>query len=385
MNTLILSRSLKGRRITGDIIMITETAAALDKLGIKVTVSNELLRDMNSFDVIHLFGTLDPYYTFLRLQKARSLNKPVVVSTIFWDWDPIELKEQEILRRGEIGYSIYQLRKRIQKAIPPIVPAIGYRLIERRKFDFPFSYYYKKLCAERKFGINGIRRFIYRNADVLLPNSYEEYYYLQEKFNISNDYKVVANGVNSSFGNGHADSFEKLYGIRDFVLCVAFLCSRKNQLRLIQAMRDIPVPLVLIGAEEKRYGMLCRAQASNNVYFLGQVSREDVKNAFAAARVHVLPSFYETPGIASLEAALACCIIVTTERGSTREYFRKDVGYCQPTSVDSIRKAITKALQQEPSNNLKQRIKRDYTWTQAAEATIKGYKIAMKKHKTFSI
>ena len=43
-----------------------------------------------------------------------------------------------------------------------------------------------------------------------------------------------------------------------------------------------------------------------------------------------LPSWFETPGLAALEAALAGCSVVITPFGSTREYFGDLVEYARP-------------------------------------------------------
>ncbi len=68
------------------------------------------------------------------------------------------------------------------------------------------------------------------------------------------------------------------------------------------------------------------------VIWLGRLDHHDplLASAYAAARVFALPSWFETPGLAALEAALAGCAVVITPYGSTREYFGDLVEYARP-------------------------------------------------------
>jgi hypothetical protein len=63
----------------------------------------------------------------------------------------------------------------------------------------------------------------------------------------------------------------------------------------------------------------------------------------AGAVCHALPSHIETPGLASLEAAMVGCLPVVGECAPVREYFGDTAVYCDPMSVDSIRSAIVEA------------------------------------------
>ncbi len=56
-----------------------------------------------------------------------------------------------------------------------------------------------------------------------------------------------------------------------------------------------------------------------------------------------MPSWFETTGLSSLEAAAMGCNIVITRKGDAYEYFGDYAYYCDPESPDSIFKAIEKA------------------------------------------
>ena len=94
---------------------------------------------------------------------------------------------------------------------------------------------------------------------------------------------------------------------------------------------------------------------------------------YRKAKVHVLPSWHETCGLSSLEAAAMGCNIVITEKGFTREYFGDDAFYCEPGDPESIFNAVENAAQSECHTELQQKILHHYTWQQAAASTLIAY------------
>ena len=162
-------------------------------------------------------------------------------------------------------------------------------------------------------------------------------------------------------------------------MCCAGVGDRKNQRRLIEAANALALPLVLVGSEESRYGRMCRALAGPTVHFLGELQGAELRNAYAAAHTHALVSFYETPGLASLEAAIAGNTIVVSDRGSPREYFGDQAFYCQPDRSGLDQGRPVAGGQGSPDPALKQRLLRDFNWQKTAEATLGGYKRAIEK------
>ena len=98
--------------------------------------------------------------------------------------------------------------------------------------------------------------------------------------------------------------------------------GRKNVFRLIQALEKINAPSVIIGRiEENEYGKMCLDAAKNNprLLILDAIPNDSelLASAYAACSVFALPSLFETPGIAALEAALAGASVVITKFGGT--------------------------------------------------------------------
>lgn len=329
--------------------------------------------DIQGIDVAHLFSTLNPHYTYLRLKYLKAKGVPVVVSTIFWEWEPDELERELRIRLGAAGRYLSRALEAVRDASPMKIR----HLLERSPLPYQLQRRFYEL--ESRIGLRPMRKYVFDHADVLLPNSHIEYEFLQDRYAIHNDYIAVPNAVDSEISKGSANTFHLKFGLRDFVLCVAVVQIRKNQLRLIRAVNGLDCPLVLIGPEEARYAERCRKEASDSVFFLGELRGDDLRNAYAAATTHALVSFYETPGLSSLEGAISDNTIVVSDRGSTREYFKEQAFYCDPNSVDSIKSALRDALNSEPDGELKNRLLTEYTWDKAAEKTMAGYTLAAAK------
>ena len=109
------------------------------------------------------------------------------------------------------------------------------------------------------------------------------------------------------------------------------------------------------------------------MYFLGEIKHESLSSIYSHAKVHVLPSFRESPGLATLEAAAHGVNCVVSIYGPVTEYFGQDAWYCDPLNEDSIKTAILEAWHSPLSRTLQQRVLKDFTWKRAAEVTLVAY------------
>jgi len=280
-------------------------------------------------------------------------GKPVVVSTVHDDLS-------ELLEWSDTSY--WELPAP-EEGLPRAQPAPPPDPIERRK------------RALR----NQQRQAIIDWATVYLPNAQVNAQYLQEAFGMEVSRAVVVpNGVREIFFEASPKAFEEKYGLRDFVLCVGRVESKKNQLGLVAAMRGTGIPLVIVGRPNPEvYRELCRRYADDNVRFIDSLGEEELASAYAAAKVHALVSWVELPGLTTLEAGAAGCNIVTTDRGSPPEYLRGMAWYCEPGRIESIRAAVLAAHEAPRSEDLRRHLRQHCTWPLAAERTVEGYRLAL--------
>jgi glycosyltransferase involved in cell wall biosynthesis len=215
---------------------------------------------------------------------------------------------------------------------------------------------------------------ICRLADLVLPNSRAEAELVSQGFGTPADkVKVVPNGCDGRFFDARPDAFVREYGKRDFVLYVGHMgLGRKNLLVLIKAMQQIDRPLVIIAKMlDNGYARQCRDEAKRVkdcliIPALPQDS-EMLASAYAACDTFCLPSLFETPGLAALEAGLAGAKVVITRYGGTQEYFGDMARYVEPGDATLLREALQASLAAPKDSRLREHIRQNHLWSHAAQ------------------
>jgi glycosyltransferase involved in cell wall biosynthesis len=164
---------------------------------------------------------------------------------------------------------------------------------------------------------------------------------------------------------------------KDLILCVGRIEGIKNQINLIRGINGTKYRLIIIGSpspNQTAYYNACRKMAMANIVFIDNIPQESLVEYYQRAKVHVLPSWFETTGLSSLEAGAMGCNIVITDKGDTREYFEDFAFYADPGDPASILSAIDKAAEADFKEELRAKIISQYTWSLAAEKTLEAYK-----------
>lgn len=358
MKILFISRSTLFSSPGGDTKQITQTAAYLIRLGLVVDIRLAKDKiDYSPYDLIHFFNIIRPADL---LFHARKSGKPYVISTIFLDYGEFEKKN----RKGFQGI----LNKLFSEDFIEYMKVIA-RMIKNRE---PIK--------SRKYLIWGHRRsirYLMKGAKMLLPNSVNEYERLVRKYGVEQKYTAIPNAIDTFMYKSTKTVDEKYKGA---VLCVARIEGRKNQLNLIKALRNTSYHVIVHGKyspNNKKYYDKCREAAAGNIHFSERMSEEELYVMFYSAKVHVLPSYFETTGLSSLEAAVMGCNVVITDKGDTVEYFGDLAFYCDPDDPASIKAAVDEAYRQPFREELRQLILQKYTWEKAAEKTLEVYRFAL--------
>jgi glycosyltransferase involved in cell wall biosynthesis len=319
---------------------LVQTGRYLEELGISVRLFSGWTDRLVEARVLHLFGMSREGLELARLAKARGV--PVVLSPICW-FEPGALAALA----PNVFRAAFDLSKLAVRVLAPRLP--------------------------------GWRRELLRLSDAILPNSHAEAGQLVRLFGIASEaIRVVRNGVSADFAAGTPDLFRDLYGVSDFVLYVGRIEPRKNVLGLVQALRGTSLPLVAIGSAPpgyEPYAWACRRAGGGQVIWLGALEHDDplLRSAYAAARVFALPSWFETPGLAALEAGLAGSAVVITPLGCTREYFGDRVTYASPSRRAAIRRAILQTWAAGPDPRLADHVAKNYLWPEVALRTAEVY------------
>lgn len=212
--------------------------------------------------------------------------------------------------------------------------------------------------------VYGCRRRLFHAADVILPGSAAEVAQLSRYFGLPRGrFTTVPYTCEERFASASPALFQKTFGLSDTVLMVGRINEIKGQIRLLQALDGIDIPIVFIGGRDpndptyfERFLSECRRRPL--VHYLGVLSHEDelLASAFAAAKVHALVSLNEYPGLANFEAALAGANIVTLRNPIAEEYLGDDATYCHPRSLASIREAVLTAYRAPRDSRLRERL-----------------------------
>jgi len=321
----------------GPYTKIKEVREKLLLKGLTVDLFNPWNSKLNEYDIIHLVSSNFAVYNLarnLRVNNIRFIVEPVFYSTH--------------------SASFLRIINNLDKIVRSVSRGIW--------FDYGFT---RDICEW---------------AVKVIPNTSDELKIISEGLSITKEkFRIIHNGVSDRFLNADPGLFEKKYGMKDFILCVGHLGpARKNVLSLVKALSKINHPAVFIekiipSTESEQ--ILKYAGENKNLKIIDAMDNNSpiLASAYAACNTFVLPSLYETPGIAALEAALAGAKIVITPYGGTKDYFKDMAEYVNPYSVDSIRDGIEKTLNKPKDDKLKEHIKQNFLWDKIADETINIY------------
>ncbi len=363
MKVLFQSRKTLFSVPGGDTVQVLKTAEYLKKLGVKIDISTKLEPDLKGYDLVHIFNLCRPQEAYLQAKNAKKYRKSLVLSPIYVNWEEFEKKGSGGIRQfiaEKLSWSEIEYLKIFSRAI--------------KNLEF-----HKGVLKVLTLGYEKLLQQICSFTDVFLPNSNLEMERIIKDFELGKpNYVIVPNAVDFKlfdYKNVHIE--QKIQ--KDFencVLCVSKFSSVKNQLNIVKALSGLPYKLVFIGhvlPNHKKYFERVKKESGENVIFLGKIPHEKLPQYYKVAKVHILPSWFETTGLVSLEAAAMKCNVVITDKGYQKEYFRDYAFYCEPDNIESIRNAIIKAYESSFNEEFRKYILNNFTWEKAAEKTLEGY------------
>lgn len=324
----------------GGEVQLLSTARALAQVGVGARMWRPWEDDLGRANILHLFGSLPAHRPLVAAARRRRVA--VVLSTIAW------------FDRQALWHEPWPVTRRLAACA-----ALRWRQAVPRWPSW--------------------RRQLYQAADLLLPNSQAEAEQLMQLFDIPPArIHVVPNGADPRFAQADPEVFKSRFGLREFILYCGRIEPRKNQLQFLRAMRGAELPIVVLGdplPEHQAYYDACRREAGQHTHFLGRLEHHDplLASAYAGCRCLALTSWYETPGLAPLEAAMTGTPLVLTDRGATREYFGDLADYAPPDDPRAIRAAVLHAWERKRSRKLARHVKDNFSWQAAARVTQAAY------------
>ena len=219
----------------GGEVLLRKSKEALERAGVEVLLFDPWAPQLDAADVVHYFSVQGGSMNFCAHVKKRGL--PLLISPVLWLTD----------------------------ASVPLLPIAEIRDLLH-------------LC------------------DVVLPNSRAELEQLTSFFGLDRrKFVVTPCGIDAAFTRpADAGLFRRRFGIDGpFLLNVANIEPRKNQLRLIRATRGLGVGLVILGnVRDPDYYDACLREGEGFVRHLGYLEHgsELLRAAYQACELFVLPS-----------------------------------------------------------------------------------------------
>ncbi|SFM80536.1 glycosyltransferase family 4 protein [Thermodesulforhabdus norvegica] len=318
-------------------IPAARTKEALERKGIEV-LHLDLWEREQDFDLLHIFGAGYEIEKFIKMAKWRGI--PVVVTANDFSAKPL--------------WKWY-----LARTIDPLIPiSTMYRM----------------------------RQTIYDIVDRIICSSRSEALQLSKRFRINTSkVRIVPHGVDKElFANANPELFIKHFGISDFVLQVARINRAKGQVRLIHALEGTGLDVVFIGSlvpvgetvnPEEQQEFLRLVKKLPWVHYVGELKNDDplLASAYAAAKVHVLPSQWEILGMVTLEACAAGTAAISGRYPPIYEYLGDRILYCDPMDINSIRKSVLKAYEEGPKPGVREYVLSNFSWDHIANLLIDIY------------
>jgi len=203
--------------------------------------------------------------------------------------------------------------------------------------------------------------------------------------------RVILNAVDiGKFTPGH--SFSKDFS----VLYVGRLIKNKGILTLADAIPDIlyhcPKAKFIFAGKDmflKEVGCMAgeyisKKAPADSIVFLGEVPPEDLVAYYRKSAVAVFPSFYESSGIACLEAMACGCAIVASDVGGIKDMITHQVHglLVPPSNPKKLGKAVIRflhnaGLRESCARNAVQRVTQEFNYDKLVKNTLAVYEEAI--------
>jgi tetratricopeptide (TPR) repeat protein len=349
LRVLIQNRPTTFSQRGGDTVQIERLSSGLRSRGCDVTVDVTGTIDPKGFNLVHLFNLATTEYTEHLAKRAHQAGVPYVVTTLYEDLPEFHNQSHLVAQ-----YLVDYVRSGQDR-----------NWWETTILDL------SKATRASRFAAD----WIISHASGLFPNGPTEAASIERDFPDARHFYDIPLGheVGAIVG---PELFVQEYGVKDFVLSVGRFESRKNQLMLLKALEDSDLTVVLASGGftyQPEYDAAVRGfQRRGKTVIVEQITAEMLSSAYAACRVHALPSWYELPGHVSLEAAAHGKNIVITSSGTQLDYFGRKAFYCQPWDPDTVLEAVMEAFESPVSSGLVD-VAMGYSWEKTVEKTLQAY------------
>lgn len=367
MNVVFCIRPEYESLLGGDVIQMLKTKEFLErKFGLKIDVATKADEIVKKYDIAHIFNFSTYTVSKAFIERAVELEIPVVSSPVFWDYT--------YSSTSRLFYAFPFLNKLDESSV-------GFF---RKIISWMGNVVNKPAVVSSEFKKNAV--WMFNNSSFVAPNSKEEAELLMKWLNVSDDDKirVVYNATDISKNQVAIDEelFYQKYRIpKNYILQVGRIEYCKNQLNLLVSLKDNPeIPIVFVGkvVDKVYFKKLNKiAEKRGNVFFIDVVPHNEIASFYRYAKLHVLMSLRESPGLVNIEALANDCPIVVSDKRflPIDTYFENQPYVANPLAVDDIKNVVLKAYKE---GKLTPFDFNKFSWDTVAEQTYTIYREILK-------
>ncbi|HEV2814499.1 MAG TPA: glycosyltransferase [Solirubrobacteraceae bacterium] len=337
MRAAFFLRADTDRVVGGTAEQLRQYARAVTDRGGEAVLHVGAGRPAGRFDVAHVFNVDWPLEAARHMDVARSCADRVVLSPVHHD------------RAWEVAYHAAG-RDGLSRRVSSVVGLDGFLRLRGVVQAAGRPRLWSEAAAQLAGGTAKRQRAILERADAWFVASPRETEAVVRDFGVEpQPTELIRNG-----GDWLDEDVSLPPLPAEFVLCVARVEARKNQLGLARAAVDAGVPLVFVGAPNPRHRAYARrfeafVAEHPSLTWLPALDRRETLAMFRRARVHALASWYELSALVDSEAAVAGCSVVTTARGHSRDVLGDTAFYWDPDSGhDGLVAALRAGLERRP-------------------------------------
>ena len=293
-----------------------------------------------------------------------------------------------------LGYGLL-LMKRLKI---PVIATIHHPLPIDRQADLEQADGLRDRWRIKKFySFIRMQAFVARRLDRIITVSQSSANDTRLLFKVPADkLRVVYNGIDTEIYSMNEETSRN----RDGLIMVANTDDRKKGvfylLQALRLLREDGMKLTIVDDAERHssyvedvgslplYGskLVRRLNLDGMVHFTGRLTREELAQHYAAAKIAVVPSLYEGFGLPAAEAMACGTPVIATTGGALPEVVGDAGMLVPPANADALTAAIKQLLndrqaQQRMSEAGRKRVKEKFNWEQAARETLEVYREVM--------
>ncbi len=371
---VLMVHSFQPQIAATEVSPLRQLAQQLQHRGVHVDICGTAHPNPRGYDLVHFWGTAFPFQILAQMKAVRT-QAPEVPRVL----TPCHIDERALAWDMQVAASVF--------ANAAAVPQIEQHLQQFAAGGMTLKGAPRPPATRESFNLNGrdtCLQKVFQLVDYLLPGSRLETAEINSCYGVQLPGMIVPTGAAPEALAGVTPApFVEQHKVKDFILAVGPIEPRQNQVMLLFAARAIGLPIVVVGpVVDSIYARRCLEYAPPGTLFLPHLSPKLYSSALKAARVFVLPAWAAASAPHAVEAGLAGCPLVLSDRLLEKEHFENDAVFCGPAHCKAIRDAVAKAHSRFDADapkraRLQQHLAARCSWEQVVERTLAGYDAAL--------